>query len=665
MINVHSTPSPHGHSASSHGGHYRADIDGLRAIAVMLVVAFHAFPNLLPGGYVGVDVFFVISGFLISKIIFGALHSNSFSIGEFYARRVKRIFPALSVVLTSVLTVGWFTLLADEYMQLGKHVAGGTAFISNFVLLSEMGYFDTSSETKPLLHLWSLGIEEQFYIFYPIALWAVTRRRLGIITLIAGLGLVSFAANVFFIHSHRDYVFYLPFTRMWELLLGAALAYRCTSAPLKPTARHSLLAWIGLFCVIGAAFVLDGKSSFPGLNALLPVTGTALVLWAGQHAALNRLVLSNTMLVGIGLVSYPLYLWHWPLLSFGRILGYNSHIERAGSVLASLILAALTYLLVERPVRFRARGKGTVLILVVAMLIVGSVGFSIYQMRGLPYRDAHRKYGINPDQLLIQPSQAPDYGCPEVLKSADAHLGYCRTSSSAPPTMALLGDSHADDKYHGLAKLDPTRSWILLGNNSCPPLQGTEVQTDHANCKERIAAAVRYLSDSTTITTVVLSFFEAAVLDTPFAAEHVSLNRGPHRVVLKSSLHPEFTKQQAFEEGLEATVRTLQKAGKKVVVLIDVPELSFIPRDCIRDPSACVLPIETIAERQKTFRKIIEDVKDRNPGLLVYDPLPILSRRGRCLYTFDGNLIYRDSHHVSEWGSEYLAKDFLQWLSEH
>jgi peptidoglycan/LPS O-acetylase OafA/YrhL len=628
-------------------------------------VAFHAFPRLLPGGYVGVDVFFVISGFLISKIIFEALSSKTFSIGEFYARRVKRIFPALSVVLISVMVVGWFTLLADEYMQLGKHVAGGTAFISNFVLLSEMGYFDTSSETKPLLHLWSLGIEEQFYIFYPIALWAATRRRFGIIALITGLGILSFLANVFFIHSFRDYVFYLPFTRMWELLLGAALAYRCTSAPMKPTALQSLLAWVGLLCVIGAALVLDGKSSFPGLNALLPVGGTALILWAGQHAALNRRVLSNAMLVGIGLVSYPLYLWHWPLLSFGRILGFNSHIERAGSVIASLILAVLTYILVERPVRFRARGRGTVLMLVVVMSIVGALGLSIYRLNGLQHRSAHQKYGINPDQLALKPSDAPNYGCPEELKDVEPPLGYCRTSSSAPPTMALLGDSHADDKYHGLAKLDPTHSWILLGNNSCPPLQGIDVETDHAKCKERIAAALSYVRDSSTITTVVLSFFEAAVLDTPFAAEHVSLNRGPHRVVLKSSLHPDFTKQQAFEEGLEATVRTLQQAGKKVVILIDVPELSFIPRDCIRDPSACVLPLETIAERQKAFRKIIADVEDRNPKLLVYDPLPILSRRGRCLYSFEGNLIYRDSHHVSEWGSEYIAKDLLQWLREH
>ncbi len=665
MINFHRMPPSQHLSAPQKAVGYRPDIDGLRAIAVMLVVIFHAFPNLLPGGYVGVDVFFVISGFLISNIIFGALNSNTFSIGEFYARRVKRIFPALSVVLISALIAGWFTLLADEYMQLGKHVAGGTAFISNFILLSELGYFDTASETKPLLHLWSLGIEEQFYIFYPLALWAVTRWRIGIFGLIAGLAALSFLANLLFIGSHRDYVFYLPFTRMWELLLGAALAYGSNPASSTPTPWRALAPWVGICCVIGSACLLDGKSSFPGLNAVVPVGGTALVIWAGQHASLNRLVLSRTLLVSIGLVSYPLYLWHWPLLSFGRILGHTSHLERACSVVASLILAILTYTLVERRVRFRPRGKGTVLILVSVMSIIGGCGLTIYRFEGFKSRDAHRKYGVNPDQLSIKPAEAPNYGCPEEIKSSEANLGYCRTSSKSPPTMALLGDSHADDKYHGLAKLDPTHTWILLGNNSCPPLQGIDVETDHAKCKERIDAALKYLCESPTITTVVVSFFQSAVLDTPFAAEHVSLNRGPHKTILRSPLHPDYTKQQAFEEGLAATVRTLQESGKKVVLLIDVPELSFIPRDCIREPSSCALPIETIEERQRVFRKIIADIKARYPTVLVYDPLPLLSRRGRCLYAYGGNLIYRDSHHVSEWGSEYLAEDLLQWLSAH
>lgn len=665
MINFHSTPSYHHHSTPQPVGGYRPDIDGLRAIAVILVVVFHAFPNLLPGGYVGVDVFFVISGFLISNIILGALNSNTFSIGEFYARRVKRIFPALSVVLAFFLVVGWFTLLADEYMQLGKHVAGGTAFISNFVLLSELGYFDTSSETKPLLHLWSLGIEEQFYIFYPLALWAAARRRFGIIALITGLGVLSFLANILFIGSHRDYVFYLPFTRMWELLLGAGLAYGASSSSSPPTASRSLAPWVGLCCVLGAACLLDGKSSFPGLNALAPVGGIALVIWAGQRASLNRIILSHKLLVGIGLVSYPLYLWHWPLLSFGRILGHTSQLERACSVVASLILATLTYTLVERRVRFRPRGKGTVLILVSLMSLIGGCGLTIYRFDGFKSREAHRKYGVNPDQLSIKPAEAPNYGCPEELKNSEANLGYCRTSSKSPSTMALLGDSHADDKYHGLAKLDPTHTWILLGNNSCPPLQGIDVETDHAKCKERMDAALKYLRESPTITTVVLSFFQSAVLDTPFAAEHVSLNRGPHKIILKSPLHPEYTKRQAFEEGLEATVKTLQDSGKRVVLVVDMPELSFIPRDCIRDASSCTLPIETIEERQKVFRKIISDIKSRYPTVLVYDPLPILSRRGRCLYAYEGNLIYRDSHHVSEWGSEYWAKDLLRWLGEH
>jgi peptidoglycan/LPS O-acetylase OafA/YrhL len=204
---------------------YRPDIDGLRAIAVLSVVIFHAFPNLLKGGFIGVDIFFVISGFLISTIILSGLKHDSFSFIEFYSRRIKRIYPALLLVLIASFIFGWFALLADEYKQLGKHIAGGAGFISNFILWKESSYFDNAAETKPLLHLWSLGIEEQFYIVWPLLLWIAWKQRLNILTLVLIVMIISFVLNVNTIQSDSTAAFYSPQTRFWELLIGSILAY--------------------------------------------------------------------------------------------------------------------------------------------------------------------------------------------------------------------------------------------------------------------------------------------------------------------------------------------------------------------------------------------------------------------------------------------------------
>ena len=227
---------------------YRADIDGLRALAVIAVIGFHAFPQAVPGGFIGVDLFFVISGFLISTILYENLIAHSFSFTDFYARRIRRIFPALMVVLASAYAIGWFVLLPDEYAQLGKHIAGGAGFIENFLLWHESGYFDNAAETKPLLHLWSLGIEEQFYIVWPILLWLAYRARLNLLSLTILIGGASFILNLWGTQVSPNPVatFYSPQTRFWELLMGAVLAYT-TLYPSTSWQRtqHRLGQWLG------------------------------------------------------------------------------------------------------------------------------------------------------------------------------------------------------------------------------------------------------------------------------------------------------------------------------------------------------------------------------------------------------------------------------------
>lgn len=391
---------------------YRPDIDGLRAVAILSVVIFHAFPLRLPGGFIGVDVFFVISGFLISTIIFRSLHRGDFSFTEFYAHRIKRIFPALIVVLTACYAFGWFALLPDEFKQLGKHIATGAGFIQNFALWQEVGYFDTAAELKPLLHLWSLAIEEQFYLLFPILVFAVWRIGLNVLTVVLVLGFISFGLNIFGVNANPAETFFMPQTRAWELMTGSILAYlqffkRAKFSawiqhlvfhpilfrhPPVPTRRgevlNNILSVVGLLLIVAAVIFINKSKPFPGYWALLPVSGTFFLILAGPEAWCNKGILANKLMVFVGVISYPLYLWHWPILSFARIVEGEipSREVRIGAVVLSFVLAWLTYRLIEKPFRFGRKTWIKTAVLTVGLAVVGYMGYNAYQRNGLEFR---------------------------------------------------------------------------------------------------------------------------------------------------------------------------------------------------------------------------------------------------------------------------------------
>ncbi|MFZ4541068.1 MAG: acyltransferase family protein, partial [Rickettsiales bacterium] len=309
---------------------YRRDIDGLRGIAILAVLLFHAFTNLIPGGYVGVDIFFVISGYLITGILLHGLNEGTFTFRQFYARRIRRIFPALAIVLLSTWIAGWFILFPEEYTELGKHMGASSLFISNIILWKEAGYFDRTAELKPLLHLWSLGVEEQFYIFWPALLLVFHRKRHGWAGLVA-LTAISFVANLAFLHNAPTGTFFLLPTRFWQLGLGGMLAY----AELKPLPRRvqsPILCMLGLALILIACFTFTDASPYPGWRALLPTIGAALIILSASGGKL----IGNKPLLWLGLISYPLYLWHWPLLAYARILHAGEP-----SVTARIIAVAL------------------------------------------------------------------------------------------------------------------------------------------------------------------------------------------------------------------------------------------------------------------------------------------------------------------------------------
>ena len=506
---------------------YRPDIDGLRAIAVLSVVIYHAFPKFIRGGFIGVDIFFVISGFLISTIIMGSLERNSFSFIEFYSRRIKRIFPALLLVLIASFVFGWFALLADEYKQLGKHIAGGAGFISNFLFWNESGYFDNAAETKPLLHLWSLGIEEQFYIVWPLLLWLAWKKRFNLLTITIVVAVISFALNISKVHSDAVAAFYSPQTRFWELLVGSILAYMTLHRrSLFPKFKHKLDMWLGQIIyaqapeangktlhnvqsLIGAFFILLGlfitqKGHFPGWWALLPTMGALLIISAGVHSWFNRVVLSNRVLVWFGLISFPLYLWHWPLLSFIRIMEGDtpSRQIRIVAVLISIALAWLTYRLIEKPIRFGNHSKAKTIILFFLMIVIGCVGYNCFEKDGFSLRFKQqdklgRLYATYPHEPFHN-----NY-C-DSLYPAFKDFNACKLSKEKSPDVVIVGDSHSNHYYKSLEKELNLHSVMNLGVWSCLPFSSQTHQSNN-KCNEKFNAALNFLKNEQSIKTVYLA----------------------------------------------------------------------------------------------------------------------------------------------------------------
>ncbi|MDK2351642.1 MULTISPECIES: acyltransferase family protein [Pseudomonas aeruginosa group] len=465
---------------------YRRDIDGLRAVAVLSVVAFHAFPEWFGGGFIGVDVFFVISGFLISSIIFEGLEKGSFRFADFYIRRVRRIFPALLLVLAASGAVGWVILLPDEYGQLGKHIAAGAGFVSNLVLWSEAGYFDGAAGLKPLLHLWSLGVEEQFYIVWPLLAWIAWRFRLGFLWLVVLLAGASFGLSLYRLESDPVAAFYSPLARFWELLAGAGLAvlsvrYR-HGLRRRPefTAAASLLSTGGLLLLAGGFAAIDKSSAFPGAWALLPVSGAVLLIAAGEGAWFNRIVLSHPLLVWIGLISYPLYLWHWPLLVFARITegGVPAPELRAALAVVSVALAWATYRLVEKPIR---RGEPIFAYAVVplaVMAVCGVFGYKIHMSGGVAERFPKLIQGLTQYRFPYAESYREGSCFLRPEQGAEAFRECPPDAVGRRGRLLLWGDSHAAHLYPGYKAIYGGEFGIVQRTASgCPPMPGIDVES--------------------------------------------------------------------------------------------------------------------------------------------------------------------------------------------
>lgn len=647
---------------------YRPDIDGLRALAVMSVIGFHAFPSRLSGGFIGVDIFFVISGYLISTIIYKNLDRGTFSFIDFYSRRIRRIFPALILVLLSCFVFGWFVLLADEYQQLGKHIIGGTAFLSNFVLWNEAGYFDNLSETKPLLHLWSLGIEEQFYIIWPLILWLSWKRRLNLLTVAVAIGLLSFFLNLRVANIDRIADFYSPQTRFWELMSGSALAwlmlyknafkthlasklntwinlilYRDKQDANRITLSNTI-SWLGLLLISYGLWRINKDLPFPGKWALIPIFGTVFLIAAGPTAWVNRVLLSNKILVWVGLISYPLYLWHWPLFSFARIAeGEAPSISMRLLLIAlAILLSYLTYQFVEGYFRSQTRLKLKLSTLIFLMLGLGILGYGTYKSEGFRWRSVSSKYDAYLKSAAIPKSISGCYDIP-YMHQTDLKWFCTLGKEGSPLKFFALGDSHATHFQPLLERYANNNnvSIRIASSSGCPPVldfqpnrgQEWEEKISCIKLNKRIFDEVKKEKISSIILISRWNYYSNGVL----------------------------------LESLTKTVDAYKKIGVKVFIIEDNPLQKTAPGDALRFNARKNLSLESLEgninnfavsqdehlELNKVYNDSFTSLAD-NQNVFFIKTNDIFCKSSICNLMENSKFIYTDTNHLSEYGANLL-----------
>lgn len=663
---------------------FRADINGLRALAICLVVAFHAWPRFLSGGFVGVDVFFVVSGYLISGIVIRGLQAGEFDFMAFYGRRAIRILPALLVVLTATCTFGWLCLYSSEFASLGKHVLAALGFALNFTLWGESGYFDVAVSQKPLMHLWSLAIEEQFYLLFPLSMWVANRMRLSLRYVILAMLLISFVLNI--VQSSSDLVgdFFNPATRAWEILAGSLLAAdevarargQGGSREIAPyplsTGQIDLLSICGLGVILGSAFAFHDTLRFPGWYALAPTCGTVLLISIGPTSTVGK-ILSTRAAVWLGLVSYPLYLWHWPILSFVAILqpAGQPWVVMAVALTSALVLASLTFVMIERPVAAMPSRRLRRWLIALPTALIAFFGFTAFSAAGFPMRAASIDAPVDIEQTAdaISAAGIVQQGC-DVPVALEAMYARCEHDSRGHPRFALLGDSKAASLAPGLlSKEAGSGDWLVIGGymrgGSTPvPLltEAPEFQGHQASLRPALAAiaadkAIRVV----VLATATRSLFHFAEADSIAA-------------LADSEEYP------AALEGLDRAVTFLLKAGKKIVLVVDNPTFRAPPLCVSRitpvpwinralklkaGVSTCEISRQDQLKVSAKYRALLAAVVARHrEGVYIFDSLDVLCDPATtiCSAMDGGHHLYSYSDHISAFAAHKIARNLIPFV---
>ncbi|QWE20410.1 acyltransferase family protein [Polynucleobacter sp. AP-Kolm-20A-A1] len=609
---------------------YRPDIDGLRGLAILFVVIYHVFPEFLNGGFIGVDIFFVISGYLITSIITSNLNQHTFSFIDFYCRRVARIFPSLIVVLAFAYVCGWLEYGTAEFSQLGKHIAAGACFISNLVLWQEVSYFDNSAETKALLHLWSLAVEEQFYLFSPLIFWIFRKWNISFSKIILIAITLSFAVNIYFSTENLSTDFYSPISRVWEILIGSLLSQITSLFTGKKWLKlKELLSWMGVFLLLMGLALISANKQFPGWWASIPVIGAACLI-ASEKSWVNCAILSNRLLVWVGLISYPLYLWHWPVLTFWRM----SHIQEPSAstyiflIIGSVILAWATYAYIEKPLK-HAPLKSRATFLVLVMGLIGFAGLNVFDREGYPFRNvAQDKFNFQSDSAYCQ-SNCKDLPLEKVNRK---------------PIIYLWGDSHAGHLYAGLKAQSELRGFHLYDASlsACPPLLLFEPRGERSEALAENKICINH---------------NKTILE--------SIKRNHPEMVILAANWTQYDGINQFNKltdmNIRSTVDVLREASVKNITLIG----NFPVFDVYQPRLASILFSE--GKEVRTFKRFNflsreADLRMMNIssqlGINFVSPIGVLCNSEGCLLSTSTNLLSPigiDTSHLSKEGSLYFV----------
>ncbi len=612
---------------------YRPEIDGLRAIAVVAVMIFHLDSTWLRGGFLGVDVFFVISGFLITSIIYTDLKEKRFSLVHFWLRRIQRIFPALLVMVAVVAIVGNFVLISPERTDLVLQSFGAVASFSNILLWRTTGgYWASSSENIALLHTWSLSLEEQFYIFFPVFLLMLhkyAKKRLSLIVFVVAV--VSISLSIYGTPYYRSASFYLLPTRMWELLIGSLLSLFHLSHPnaLEKTPRLSFLALLGV-CLVAASFIfIDNDERFPGPYPLIPCVGTALILMFGQSERISYRFLTLGFLRYIGKISYSLYLWHWPVIVFSRYL--SPHENTLALVILTLGLSSLSYHFIESP--FRRGFAGSLKLLAAIPVLISLCLLPIYFNPASPGVPA----GLADLESEQARTRAWEYESTDSIRSGEGGIVIGDVSQSS--LIALVGDSHArvlSPPFAAFAKATDNPALIMATSGIGITTVSYPSRPDASRINSLRFEKLQTLTPSITFVAGMWS----------------SITLANHRKLLRERL------------------QMLSDISDKVVVLSQVPMFSLPDtyKGAFRKyllamgrthSSFQAEPFEGVAKANATLQSFITELAIPNIVYLdIYSDL--ITKSGSILFNRDGLLLYSDYHHLNDRGSRYVFERSIE-----